>query len=116
MTSSIPLSALKEYELMVVTGIANPTPMLQFLNSKELNFEHIQFSDHHNFSENEISDLQIKFDKITSKKKIILTTEKDFMRLNSKLTCSFLEIQIAFLENGKSFDSTVIDYVKKNVN
>lgn len=66
--------------ILLVTGIANPTPLINFLKEK-YHVEHIQFQDHHLFSEQDIQQIQQKFDTFTSDKKIILTTEKDFMRL-----------------------------------
>lgn len=61
----------------LVTGIANPEPLVSHLKSVHKNFEHIQFPDHHEFSESELEKLL--------KKPKILTTQKDFMRLKSKL-------------------------------
>ncbi|WP_159018336.1 tetraacyldisaccharide 4'-kinase [Algibacter sp. L3A6] len=57
----------------LVTGIANPRPLTDFLESKNLKFEHLNFNDHHNFTSADIAEL--------SKKELIVTTEKDFMRL-----------------------------------
>jgi tetraacyldisaccharide 4'-kinase len=57
----------------LVTGIANPRPLTDFLESKNLKFEHLNFNDHHNFTPADIAEL--------SKKELIVTTEKDFMRL-----------------------------------
>jgi len=57
----------------LVTGIADATPLLSFLNNKELDFEHLNFQDHHKFTSEEI--------KVLSTKALIITTEKDYMRL-----------------------------------
>lgn len=57
----------------LVTGIANATPLVEFLKRKNLNFEHLNFQDHYSFTESDILNLQ--------QKQIIITTEKDFMRL-----------------------------------
>ena len=66
-----PLERLEKFTL--VTGIANPKPLIDFLNKKELKFEHLNFKDHHEFNAMEIA--------VLSEKQIILTTEKDYMRL-----------------------------------
>jgi len=57
----------------LVTGIANPKPLVGFFEAKGLEFDHLNFNDHHNFTANDITFL--------SKKELIITTEKDFMRL-----------------------------------
>ena len=76
-TESLPLDYLLDKSFTLVTGIANPKPLVEFLQRKEMNFKHEKFPDHHHFSDSEISAL--------STKEIILTTEKDYMRLQSKL-------------------------------
>lgn len=72
---SKPLEYLKKKTFLLVTGIANPKPLVSFLKEKGLNFEEKLFPDHHNFTTSEIEKLK--------KHPLILTTEKDFMRLKS---------------------------------
>lgn len=68
-----PLLSLKDKEFLLVTGIANPKPLIDFLQKERLNFKEKSFTDHHNFNSSEIEELK--------KHPLILTTEKDFMRL-----------------------------------
>jgi len=70
-----PLNYLLDRKITLVTGIANSKPLLDYLSSKGLNFEHYNFEDHHDFSLREIENLKSK--------EWILTTEKDFMRLSA---------------------------------
>lgn len=65
------LSDLSAFTL--VTGIANAKPLVAFLQAKNLQFEHLNYKDHHDFTPNDIAVLESK--------ETILTTEKDFMRL-----------------------------------
>lgn len=74
---SLPLEYLSNKKFTLVTGIANPKPLVAFLKKKKFQFEHKRFADHHHFSTSEIESLQ--------KEELILTTEKDFMRLENKL-------------------------------
>lgn len=86
----------------LVTGIANATSLVDFLKSKHLNFEHLEYGDHHNFTMKDIELLQTK--------DLILTTEKDYMRLlnvetlNSKLFYIPIEIKI---DNAKKFEGLI---------
>ncbi|WP_299113234.1 tetraacyldisaccharide 4'-kinase [uncultured Winogradskyella sp.] len=57
----------------LVTGIANAKPLVEFLKSKALDFEHLEYGDHYNFT---IKDIEL-----LEQKDLILTTEKDYMRL-----------------------------------
>jgi len=103
-TSEISLSSLADFTL--VTGIANASPLVNFLHSKNLHFEHLNFKDHHEFSSDDISKL--------ASYKTILTTEKDFMRLKQYKTLEgrlfYLPITVKIFENEK-FDSLVKNFV-----
>lgn len=76
-TEKLPLSYLLGKPFTLVTGIAKPEPLVQFLKAKNFQFEHLRFPDHHAFSASEIENLQ--------KQELIITTEKDYMRLEGKV-------------------------------
>lgn len=102
------LDELKEYEILLITGIANPKPLLSFLEKQECKFEHLKFPDHHNFTTQEIEKIQTQFESLTSKKKILLTTEKDYMRLSDKISdLSYLEIESKLIAEKEDFDQQI---------
>lgn len=70
-----------ETEVLLVSGIANPRPLMAWLehNCKEYHLQ--QYSDHHIFSIDDLKDIKRKFNAIETNNKIILTTEKDAVRL-----------------------------------
>lgn len=74
-TARKPLSYLKTRPFLLVTGIANPKPLVLFLWEQGFDFEQKVFPDHHNFTDTEIGALQTH--------PLLLTTEKDFMRLQA---------------------------------
>lgn len=93
------LNQLKEFEILLITGIANPKPLLTFLTERKVKFKHLKYADHHHFSEKEIETIKEKFNNISANKKLILTTEKDYTRLSDKLNeLSYLEIETSFLD------------------
>lgn len=108
-TETQPLSYLKDKQFTLVTGIANPTSLVSFLKAQGFQFRHKKFPDHHNFSNAEISMLQ--------KEELILTTEKDYMRLQEplgKYAIYYLPIKTIILkEQEKFFKETIIDAVQK---
>jgi len=111
----INLSELVDYTILLVTGIANPAPLVKFLESKDINFEHISFPDHHNLKTSEINRINKKLDAIENKNKLILTTEKDYVRIFDSLeNLYFLAIETAFINHQKDFDKLIIDYVGEN--
>lgn len=82
-TDLIPFSthAVLEVEnVLLVTGIANPKPLEEFLE-KKYRVEILQFKDHHQFSLADIEKIYKKFDTFATDKKIIVTSEKDYVRL-----------------------------------
>ena len=90
----------------LVTGIANPKPLTVFLESKNLEFEHLNFKDHHNFTPADIAEL--------NKKELIVTTEKDFMRLKDyevlKGKLFYLPITIA-IDKQSEFEGAIEAYL-----
>lgn len=70
-----PLTYLKDREFLLVTGIADPKPLVLFLRENGFRFGQKAFPDHHNFTDSEIGELKTH--------PLILTTEKDFMRLQA---------------------------------
>lgn len=109
---NIPTEALSDYEILLLTGIANPTPLVSFLKEKGSKVHHLKYSDHHHFTKKEIDFITAKFDALTSKKKILLTTEKDYTRISSKiLNLSYLEISTTFFDNDL-FDTSIKSFLK----
>ncbi|CAM4179551.1 tetraacyldisaccharide 4'-kinase [Zobellia roscoffensis] len=93
--SSTSLEELKLKEVTLVTGIANPKPLVEYLKSKGLKFEHLKFKDHHDFSESDLTQLR--------KRQCILTTEKDFVRLKNKVdNLYFIPVQHRFFDDGET--------------
>ncbi|PJB13561.1 MAG: tetraacyldisaccharide 4'-kinase [Flavobacteriales bacterium CG_4_9_14_3_um_filter_40_17] len=93
----IPLKSLVNQKICLVTGIANPQPLVDFLKSQSIEFEHFKFSDHHDFTEAEINNI--------NQKPFVLTTEKDFVRLgnNIRANCCYLPVEVVFLGEQAEF-------------
>lgn len=88
------LEGLRTKKLTLVTGIARPRPLLDFLKGQGLTYEHLAFRDHHFFTEKEIH--------LLNTKEMVLTTEKDFVRLKGKVhSLCYIGIKHEFLGNGK---------------
>ncbi|MBR4402229.1 MAG: tetraacyldisaccharide 4'-kinase [Flavobacteriales bacterium] len=81
----IDVDELKDYNVLLITGIATPTPLLEHLDGKGICYRHISFADHHTFSSSECEKIKNDFLNLPSGKNIILTTEKDMVRLAGSL-------------------------------
>lgn len=109
--------------IFLFCGIANPYPLQEFLQTKCNELVLIDFPDHHNFNEKDIQSIIKQYDSILGKNKIIITTEKDAMRLIDSPYLSkfegipffYVPIAVKFhLEETSNFDKEIVDYVRKN--
>lgn len=115
-TSEILISKLLEFKVLLVTGIANANPLLKFLETKNINFYHLEYSDHYNFLTRDKERIFEEFEKIENNEKIILTTEKDYVRSFSKDSHEiyYLPIQTKILDMENEFNKLILNYVQQN--
>lgn len=95
-------------EKVIIAGIAKPKYFIDYLNSG--NDKVMIYPDHHNFSEQEISELNV-----LDQDKILVTTEKDFVRLNGKIKSDklyYLPIQSKFLNSENDFQNLISETIK----
>jgi tetraacyldisaccharide 4'-kinase len=76
-----PMPLHQEQEVLLVCGIANPAPLKQYLEQKVKLYNEKRFADHHIFSIDDIHNMKEELDALHGGGKIILTTEKDAVRL-----------------------------------
>jgi tetraacyldisaccharide 4'-kinase len=92
---------------LLVAGIAKPEPFFAYL--QDTNDICLSFPDHHNFTDKDILEI-----KNLAQNNIIITTEKDYVRLKGSLPSEqlfYLPIQSSFVSGSENFDKTIIDYV-----
>lgn len=76
------ITLTKEESFLLVTGIAHPQYMVNYLKDKGYTFESLTFKDHHNFRDADYQLIKKRCDDLQVKK--IVTTVKDAMRLNEQ--------------------------------
>lgn len=103
---TIRISEIIDKDKLIIAGIAKPEPFFNFI--KRENDSIMIFSDHHNFSENDINTIREK-----SNGKIIITTEKDYVRLKTQNLNNlyYLPIKSSILINEQTFNSLVTEYL-----
>lgn len=120
---SLPLQSIKDFEVFLLTGIANPAPLIEELQKYTQVIKHEAFRDHYAFKTADISKLKTAFEAGTKKEKIIITTEKDSKRLRAtgfedllvNLPVYYLPIEVELFEEDKiTFDELILNYVKSN--
>lgn len=114
---------MRKYTVLLVTGIANPKPLLEYLEPQVGEILHQKYPDHYEYTPDDLLDIDDQLQQIDSSHKIILTTEKDLVRLQSvkdkpgnffkKLY--YIPIEIKFLNRAKdSFNKRILNYVTEN--
>lgn len=107
---SVKIKDITSSDKLLVAGIAKPVPFFSYLKAnKDLC---MTFPDHHHFNQNDI--LNIKNKAIN---KIIITTEKDYVRLQGRLPADqlfYLPIKSQFLSGEARFKKTIMNYVGKS--
>ncbi|WP_298138174.1 tetraacyldisaccharide 4'-kinase [Flavobacterium sp.] len=103
---SINVSEIKLKDKLLVAGIAKPEPFFDFIKSE--NDLKLIYPDHHHFSINDVNEIKLK-----SKDKVIITTEKDYVRLKDMniKNLYYLPIKSNFTSNDSVFNSLLHDYI-----
>lgn len=116
------LNDLFRYKLIVLTGIANPEPMLTYLREYAAGVSHLPFPDHHEYSSTDLNMIQKYYDSFEGGNKVMVTTEKDLMRLKEpaiwpiaqRMNIFVLPVEVTFKERTEEFNQTILKYARAN--
>ena len=106
-----------------VSGIANPYLFLEYINTKYRERQHLTFSDHHVFKKRDIENMISSYNRAIMRSRVIITTEKDAMRLMTSdlwqlivhLPIFSIPIEVKFHRKyRKDFENQIIKYVSKS--
>ena len=107
---TLKVTEIKNVDKLLLAGIAKPEPFFAFLQTQ--NDEKLVFPDHHHFTDNEILEIKNKV-----QNKIVITTEKDFVRLKGSIPKEqlyYLPIRSKLLSESENFDKKINNYVGKS--
>ncbi|MBQ8158622.1 MAG: tetraacyldisaccharide 4'-kinase [Prevotella sp.] len=108
--------------VMLLTGIASPRQLIEDLTPYTSNLTPLSFSDHHDFKQKDVQQINDTFAALPAPK-FIITTEKDAARLLETEGLSdevrkhiyYLPVKIEFmLDQQNSFNENILGYVRKN--
>ena len=109
--------------VLLITGIAEPAPLVSFLKQYKTDITHLRFPDHHNYSGHDCKNIAEKYRAMPAGQRCMVTTEKDALRLREKMSRDdfpddrlfYLRINIIFPdEQSAGFNKLISDYVRKN--
>ena len=109
---------LKNKEILLIAGIANPKPFIDEAKQLSLQIQTAIFPDHHLFNKGDFKKLDTTYQQMNPSNRIILTTEKDAARLkdnpfmpeNWKSSLYYLPISIQF-RNSENFEETIKKHI-----
>ncbi len=111
------IDELKNFDVLIVTGIANPKPLYDKLEGVGAKITKLAFPDHHEFKPADTNKIVNSYLAINQKQKVIVCTEKDAVKLKAdsisrkllKLPIYSLPIEVTFLNNGEPVFKEVVE-------
>lgn len=110
----------EDLDVILICAIARTEYLVKYLENNVNYIQILEYEDHHYFSKYDVSHLKQSFDQIESDNKIILTTEKDAMRLElhkdfleaNNLPIFALPIEVDFhFDEKEDFDRVIKNYL-----
>lgn len=121
--SNLNISKCADCGIVLVTGIANPSQLKEYLQRLFGEIMHLSYPDHYNFKEKDILTICSAYKDLKSPIKYLITTEKDAVRLREFTNIAepirsafyYIPVGVHFLNEDKDeFDKLIVDYVRKN--
>ena len=106
--------------IILLSGIGNPVPLFKELTSYNAEVIHHEYPDHHHFTDKNIAKLVRAFNRLEPGDNVVITTEKDSLRLLTDevkkqlkgIPIFYLPIETYFNEPEKtSFNNIIIEYL-----
>lgn len=115
----VPLT--KEIEYTVLTGIAHPQYLHQYLKNEGIAFNTIIYNDHYNYKNADIQTIINNVSNISTKH--LITTEKDFVRLspfiemfrNAGITILIMSIKMQIIHEEELFRQHILTYTAQQL-
>ncbi len=107
-------------EVLLVTGIANTQPLKSYIVNQAKTYEELAYSNHHIFTIDDLKDIRKRFNEMAADNKMIVTTEKDAVRL-IKFQTELLDIPVYVLPvqhrflfgDAMNFEGLVTNFINK---
>ncbi len=109
--------------ILLFTGIANDYPIREHLERKCSTLIVMKFPDHHPYTSSDLEKIRKQWDDLPTQRKVIITTEKDIMRLKSAETSTFAKnLPLFYLpievdlhgSDREDFNNIVLEYAEKS--
>lgn len=114
-----PVSVDGNTACLLFTGIADPSPLVQHVRAHWERVEHVAFPDHHPFGTGDLERLAERYATFAPGPKMLVTTEKDAMRLRSVIASGALRnlpvytigMKASMIHQPEQFAAAIRDHV-----
>ncbi|MBI9033547.1 MAG: tetraacyldisaccharide 4'-kinase [Bacteroidales bacterium] len=120
--AALPIQSFNFKSILLFSGIANTYPLENYCKKHCEDLLNINFADHYQYKISDIESIKRQYEELRGTNKVIITTEKDAMRLfepEIKLLLDdipvyYLPIEVALHDNAEEeFEQTILNYVGK---
>jgi len=105
-----------QFSILLVTGIANPAPLVRYLEAQYETVHNLHFPDHHEFTKKDINKIIRLKEQLGGENCTLLTTEKDAVRLQAFENMPeyhTVPIEIVFLDNETAFKEKLLSLLEQ---
>lgn len=101
------ISSIENKDVLLITGIANTKYLKKYISAKSNSIKEIKFGDHHKYNKFDVLRIIKAYESIKSKEKIIVTTEKDAVKLRIfekhfiNIQIYYIPITVKFIDNSE---------------
>ncbi len=116
------LNELFRFRVISFAGIANAQPMVNYLKEYAAEVRHLPFPDHHEYTLKDLEDIEKYYSSFEGGNKILVTTEKDLMRLKNNsvweiarsMNIYILPVEVTFKDKEEELNELILKYVRTN--
>lgn len=109
----------KQYAVTLVSGIAQAGLLEKYVQENYTLVNHVRFRDHKNYTKTDAERVKSEFNTVNGDDKILLTTEKDYVKLSNRqfeealghLPFYYLPIEVYFLKHQEKFDKLIMQNI-----
>ena len=111
-----------EAQILLVTGIAKPTSLLEYLHKHFRHITHIAYADHYRYKTKDLEKIKKQYDKLSGSNKWIICTEKDWVKLKqfsqffaeNAINWAYLPVKTSFsAADAEVLETSLTTYVKQ---
>ncbi len=116
------LNDLYRYRIICFSGIASADLLINYLKEYSAEVKHLTFSDHYEYSIKDLEDIERYYHSFKGGNKIMVTTEKDLMRLKNivlwpiaeRMNIYILPVEVNFKDKENEFNEMIFKYARTN--